>query len=171
MNNTNVINYMHRAIMMAAKGMNNGEFPIGALIVHDGNILTDNYTQEQTQHRRIVHAEFLVLNAVDQLQPSSVERSEMVLFTTLEPCIMCLGAAMTFGIRTIYYALESPIDGASKLIPHYFANEEHHLSYSLPTIQGDILREQSIELFKQYITIHPNDGAIKWTKMLLETVS
>jgi tRNA(adenine34) deaminase len=171
MNNTCVTHYMHRAIMMAAKGMNNGELPIGALIVHDENILAENYSQEQTQQRRIVHAEFLVLNAVDQLKPSSVERSEMVLFTTLEPCIMCLGAAMTFGIRTIYYALESPIDGASKLIPHYFANEEYHLGYSIPIIQGGILREKSIELFRQYVTIHPNDGTVQWIKMLLETVS
>ena len=171
MNNTNVTHYMHRAITMAEKGLNNGEFPIGAIIVHDGNILAENYTQEQTQHRRIVHAEFLVLDAVDQLQPSHPERSEMVLFTTLEPCIMCLGAAMTFGIRTIYYALESPIDGASKLIPHYFDKEEYHLGYSIPIIQGGILREKSIELFKQFVTIHPNDRAIQWTKMLLETVS
>ena len=42
MNNTNVVQYMHRAIIMAEKGMNNGEFPIGALIVHDGNILAEN---------------------------------------------------------------------------------------------------------------------------------
>ena len=104
MNNTNVTHHMHRAITMAEKGLNNGEFPIGSTIVYDGNILAENYTQEQTQQRRIAHAEFLVLDAVDQLQPSNVERSEMMLFTTLEPCIMCLGAAMTFGIKTIYYA-------------------------------------------------------------------
>ena len=58
MNNTNVTHYMHRAITMAEKGLNNGEFPIGSTIVYDGNILAENYTQEQTQQRRIAHAEF-----------------------------------------------------------------------------------------------------------------
>ncbi len=80
---------------------------------------------------------------------------------------MCLGAAMTFGIRTIYYALESPIDGVSKLLPHYFEKEKYRLGYSIPDFQGGILREKSIELFKQYMTIQPNDGTIQWIKMLL----
>ena len=84
---------------------------------------------------------------------------------------MCLGATMTFGIRTIYYALESPIDGVSELLPHYFEKEEYHLGYSIPDLHGSILQEKRIELFQQFVPIHPNDGAIQWANMLLETVS
>ncbi|MFX1252170.1 MAG: nucleoside deaminase [Promethearchaeota archaeon] len=171
MNNIDITKHMNVAINIASKALDEGELPVGAIIVHKDKILAEAYTQDRKQQRRLVHAEFLVLDQVDRLKPSTVERKSMMLFTNLEPCILCLGAAMAFGIGKIYYALESPIDGASKLLNHYFEKEENSLGYSIPAIQGGILREESKNLFKKYLTLHPKDGIIQWTKLLLERVS
>ncbi|MFX0065462.1 MAG: nucleoside deaminase [Candidatus Hermodarchaeota archaeon] len=166
-----ITKYMNKAISIATIALDEGELPVGAIIVHKDKILAESYTQDRKQQRRLAHAEFLVLDQVDKLKPSTVERKNMMLFTNLEPCILCLGAAMAFGIGKIYYALESPIDGASKLLNYYFDKKEYSLGYSIPDIQGGILREESKNLFKKYITLHPTDGIIQWTKLLLETVS
>ncbi|MFX0093273.1 MAG: nucleoside deaminase [Candidatus Hodarchaeota archaeon] len=170
MNNADILKFMNRTIIIATKALNKGELPVGAIIVHKNQIVAESHTRDQELQRRLVHAEFLVLEKIDKSQPSSVERKEMTLFTNLEPCIMCLGMAMAFGIGKIQYALESPIDGATKLLNYYFEKEEYSLGYSIPEIRGGILREQSKNLFRQYLDLHPTEGIIKWTKMLLETV-
>ena len=170
MNDENHQKFMKRALTIAKKGLDQGELPVGALIVQNNEIIAEAYAQDRTQQRRLVHAELLVLDIVDKLQPSHAERRTMSLFTTLEPCIMCLGAAMAFGIGNIYYALESPLDGACKLVNRYFEREEYGLGYSIPEIRSGILREQSIALFKQYLEMNVENGINKWTKLLLETI-
>lgn len=170
MTDSTVFDYMNETIKIAREALNKRELPIGAIIVHKDKILATAHTHDRKMKRRLVHAEFLVLEEVDKLEPSFEERKGMTLFTNLEPCFMCLGIAIAFGIGKIYYALESPIDGATKLLKHYFDKEEYSIGYNIPDIQGGILREESKDLFKEYLTLDSQNGIAKWTRLLLKTV-
>ena len=77
---------------------------------------------------------------------------------------------MTFGIGKIYYALESPIDGATKLLPQYFEKEEYSIGYNIPEVCGGILRKESIALFQEFSSINPTGGLSEWTKLLIKTI-
>jgi len=97
---------------LAEKALIDNEMPISAVIFHGDTIVSSSYTSERADKSFLVHAELKALLEADKQGYSIKSRKEMQLFTNLEPCMMCLGAAMTFFIGDIYYALEAPIDGA-----------------------------------------------------------
>src|SRR5688500_7857362 len=97
---------MARALEVAAEGMLAGEMPIGAVVVLDDEIVGEAHTQERAQGRLLVHADLLALDLADRRVGE--RRRRATLYVTLEPCLMCLGAAFTVRIRRVVYALESP---------------------------------------------------------------
>jgi tRNA(Arg) A34 adenosine deaminase TadA len=108
---------MGEAPRVAADGLAAGELPIGAVVVLDDAIVASAYTQERTQRRLLVHADLLALDAADRLVGR--RRRDATLYVTLEPCLACLGAAMTTMVGSVVYALESPSDGATSLVSEW----------------------------------------------------
>ena len=107
---------MHEALHVATAGLDAGELPIGAVVVLDDRVLAAAYTAERAERRRLVHAELRALDVADQIWPVPGKRADVRLFATLEPCLIFFGAAMSFGVGEIHYALESPGDGAVALV-------------------------------------------------------
>lgn len=103
--------FMALALEQARIGLDEGELPIGAVLVNDGQAITVAHTCEKAEQRRLVHAELLALDLADRLRPFPGRRSTTVLYTTLEPCMMCMGACINFGVSEVHYALASPTDG------------------------------------------------------------
>jgi tRNA(adenine34) deaminase len=148
----NIIEKMELTIKLAEEAMENGELPISAIIFLDDEIISKAYATEKTDKRFLVHAESKALLEADKKCFSVKDRKRMQLFTTLEPCMMCLGASLSFFIGEIYYALEAPMDGAVKFAQNLLQEECKEIpSYKLPKIEGGILREEAKELFKKYI--------------------
>ena len=108
--------YMRSSLELATQALEFGEFPIAAIIVLDGRIIASGSATEVRQKRYLGHAELLALEDADRLGLSLEQRRAARLFTTLEPCLMCMGAAMSFFLGEIHYALESPGDGAVSLV-------------------------------------------------------
>ena len=79
--------------------------------------------------RFLVHAELNALLEADKLKYEIPDRKKMQLFTTLEPCLMCYGSAMSFFIGEIYYSLKAPDDGALNLIRFNKFNNAFFLDY------------------------------------------
>ncbi len=79
---------------------------------------------------------------------------------------MCLGAAMSFGVGEIHYALESPGDGAVALARGWRRDEQALPSYRLPRIHGGTLRRESIALFNKYVARHSSGGAWEWARTI-----
>ena len=100
----------------AKKGMKVRELPIAAGLVMDDKLVITSYTKEISMKGRLTHAELLVLLEADKLSFTNQKKLESTLFTNLEPCMLCLGAAITFGVGRIVYSLESPYDGGTKLL-------------------------------------------------------
>ena len=107
--------YMEKVLHLASEALDNGEFPIAAMVVLDGEILSQAVTSEVREKRFLVHAELIALELADKLQLTYKQRIRAVLYTNLEPCLMCMGAAMSFFLGEIVYGLESPGDGALEM--------------------------------------------------------
>ena len=74
------------------------------------------YTQERALGRRVVHADLQALLQADEALGFTRASGELTLAVNLEPCLMCMGAAITLGVTRVWFALESPNDGAAELV-------------------------------------------------------
>ncbi len=156
--------FMREALSVARQGMDLGELPIGAVIVLNSQIIASAYTQEVTQGRLLVHADLLALEAADRLSPFPGKRRDAILYVTGEPCLMCLGAAMSFCIGEIVYGHEMPSDGAVSLVQGWQRPEEDFPNYRLPRITSGVLRQEGIDLFKEYVARHSTGAMWEWAK-------
>src|SRR6266702_3531168 len=75
----------------------------------------------------------------------------MTLYTTLEPCVMCLGAAMSFGIGRVVFALRAPADGAFTRLQGVAFGDATYSEYKMPELVGGVLEEESRSLFRRCI--------------------
>jgi tRNA(adenine34) deaminase len=160
--------YMRQTLTLAAEALEFGEFPIAAIVVLDDRIIARATASEQREGRFLVHAEQMALEQADRLRLSFDDRYRAKLFANLEPCLMCLGAAMSFFLGEIYYGLESPGDGAVDLVKSWVRKEADIPGYQVPKITGGLLREESIKLFEQYVSLRPPGPMRDWAKTLTE---
>jgi len=158
--------YMRHCLALAAEALEFGEFPIAAVVVLDGEIIGQGTATEQRERRFLGHAELLALEQADKRQLSFDERGRSRLFTTLEPCLMCMGAAMSFFLGEIVYGLESPADGGVGLVRAWVRKEEDMPGYQVPKITGGLLREESIRLFELYVARRPPGPKRDWAETL-----
>tara|TARA_B100001179_G_C18593388_1_gene405842 strand:- start:1771 stop:2223 length:453 start_codon:yes stop_codon:yes gene_type:complete len=95
---------MKRAISMAEKGMNsNAGGPFGAVIVKKGQIVAEGHNQVTSTNDPTAHAEMVVIrDACKKL--NSFQLDECILYTSCEPCPMCLGAIYWARPKEVYFA-------------------------------------------------------------------
>jgi tRNA(adenine34) deaminase len=158
--------YMRQSLALAAEALDCGEFPIGAIVVLDDRIVGRGTATEQREKRFLGHAELLALEQADKLHLSFEERRRARLFTNLEPCLMCMGAAMSFFLGEIVYGLESPADGGVGLVWAWKRREGDMPGYRVPKITGGLLRSESIQLFEAYVARRPPGPMRDWAQTL-----
>jgi tRNA(adenine34) deaminase len=162
--------WMAEALAMAEHGLSAGELPIGAVVVAGGSIVGRAFTQERTQGRLLVHAELLALDQADRTH--AVTRTDTVLYTTLEPCLMCLGAAATAMVDRVVFALASPGDGAAAVATRWererAVGDIPHVR--LPPVIGGVSAEESRELMRRFRAARPDgsDPLAAWVATLIE---
>ena len=109
-----------------------GSIPIGAVICDaEGNVLIRerNRTAEPGQrNRRIAHAE---ANALRRLDTAACDPDSVVLYTTMEPCPMCMGTAVMANIRHLRYAARDPYCGCVRWMHDDPYIRRKHLDYTL----------------------------------------
>jgi tRNA(adenine34) deaminase len=157
---------MGQALILAEEALGLGEFPIGAVVVLNDCIIAEGTTSEQREGRFLVHAELVALEEADKLGLSLDERRAAKLFTNLEPCLMCVGAAMSFFLGEITYGLESPADGAVDLVKGWIRREDDLPGYQVPRITGGLLWEESARLFERHAAQHPPGPMREWAETL-----
>lgn len=168
------LHFMRQTLALAELAIERGELPIAALVVLDGAaldraVIAQAHTAEVAEGRLLVHAELRALEQADRLKPFPGRRRDVILYTNLEPCLMCLGAAMSFMLGEIVYALESPSDGAAALAQGWQRDEAGFAEYRVPRIRGGVLRQESIALFCKWMDAHPEGGPVwEWAKSLAD---
>jgi tRNA(adenine34) deaminase len=163
--------FMAEALKVARLGLEHGEMPIGAIVVVDDEIIASQYTQERSAQRLLVHADLLAMEEADR--QIGKDRSRGTLYVTLEPCLMCLGAAFTSKLGRVVYGLESPSDGGAAAFVEWEKTRDESAmpGYSLPDLVGGVGRTESAELFARYAAGHSEDSwASAWARDLSRLV-
>lgn len=98
--------YMQLALKEAEIAAQNGEIPIGAVIVKNNQIIAKQHNLKETLNCATRHAELLAIEeASSKLQTWRL--NECDIYVTMEPCIMCCGALLQARINKIYYLINN----------------------------------------------------------------
>jgi tRNA(adenine34) deaminase len=104
-----VTDFMQAAIGQAQKAGRVGEVPIGAVIVRDGKVIAKAHNLRERKKNALYHAEILAINkACKKLR--SWRLCDCVMYVTLEPCAMCLGAITNARLKKVYFGARSTSD-------------------------------------------------------------
>jgi tRNA(adenine34) deaminase len=105
------VDYMRAAISQAVAAEADGEVPVGAVVVRDGEIVAVGRNRVIADHDPTAHAEIVALRAAgNALRNYRLDGCD--LYCTLEPCAMCAGAILHARIRRLVYAASDPKAGA-----------------------------------------------------------
>lgn len=152
--------FMTIALEQARQALEAGEFPVGCVIA-DGSAVLATGARKGTRKNRFNetdHAEMVALARLAQLDPAP-DRKNLVLYSTLEPCLMCLGATLIHGISQIVYGCEDAMGGGtacdlSGLTPLY---KDRRVN-----ILPGVMRAESLDLLKAYFQA-PGNAYLKDT--------
>ena len=135
--------FMKEALKEALKAGKRGDRPIGAVIVHNGQIISRGSSRSKTRKSDVAHAEnTAILKCQSFLKDNG---RECILYTTVEPCVMCLSTAVLANIRSIVFGLEDKYMNMKAFIQSnpYIRSRIHNY------ILG-ILESESIAVLQQY---------------------
>ena len=104
--------YMAEAIAEARRGAEEGETPIGAVAVLDDAMIARDHRRILLQRDPTAHAVLLTLQAAAR-KLDAKRLPEVTMFTTHEPCAMCIGALLEAQVRTLVYAVPDERRGAA----------------------------------------------------------
>lgn len=105
------VGWMQEALALAARAANEGEVPVGALIVRDGEILGLGWNRMIAAHDPTAHAEIQALRDAGR-RVGNYRLTGSDLYVTLEPCPMCAGAIVHARLRRVIYGTQDPKGGA-----------------------------------------------------------
>ncbi len=100
---TNHLYFMRRAIELSLENIKNGGGPFGAVIIKDGNIIAEGTNRVTTNHDPTAHAEINAIRKAAEVL-NSFDLSGCEIYTSCEPCPMCLGAIYWSHLDKMYYA-------------------------------------------------------------------
>jgi len=114
--------FMRAALKAARLAQELGEVPIGAVLVHEGQIIGQGYNLRETSQDPTTHAEMIAIRQ-GAAHLGSWRLLDCTLYVTLEPCVMCMGAIILARIPRVVYGCRDPKVGAAGSI-YNFADDE-----------------------------------------------
>jgi tRNA(adenine34) deaminase len=139
----NLERFMREALMEAEAAGQAGELPIGAVLVLDGEIIARGRARHQESKSQLGHAELsALLHGGEKLW---TDHKRAILFTSVEPCPMCLGAAVMADVPHIIYALNDRVVHSQLSIETNPYIRRHIKSYF-----GGVLEQRSVEIIGKY---------------------
>lgn len=102
--------WMAQALTLAQRGAEQGEVPVGALVVRDGEVIGQGWNQPISSHDPSAHAEIIALRDA-AVRVQNYRLSGATLFVTIEPCTMCFGGLMHARVERLVYGAREPRAG------------------------------------------------------------
>ncbi|MDR9416098.1 MAG: tRNA adenosine(34) deaminase TadA [Gracilimonas sp.] len=144
--------YMARAFMLAEQAFDEEEVPVGAIVVHQEQIIGKGYNQVERLNDPTAHAEMLAISAACETLNEKY-LTDCTLYVTLEPCPMCSGASVWSKMGTIVFGASDPRAGACGSIFNIASNNK--LNHQVEIIQG-VMEAESEHLLKAFFKSRRN---------------
>jgi len=156
MNSDKYPDFMDFAIREAEEAFRKGEVPVGAVIVFENKVVGRGHNLTESMHDATAHAEIVALSAAYRYF-DDWRLENCYLFSTLEPCAMCAGAAVHSRIKTIVYGAKDPKFGGCGSI--FNIPVERRLNHRIEVIGG--VRETEIAEMMKLFFQQVRDGKEK----------
>ena len=138
--------FMAAAIEEAEKALAHDDVPVGAVVVHQGEVVGAAHNERERRQDPTAHAETLALQAAARRR-GSWRLLDCVLYVTLEPCAMCAGAIVLARIPRVVYGTADPKAGAAGSVLDVLA--EPRLNHR-PQVTGGVLQPACAALLKDF---------------------
>ena len=137
--------YMKAALKLAQKAADEGEVPVGAVVVCDGKIVGRGRNRRETKKSAIHHAEIEAIEkACKKLGGWRLHKCD--LYVTLEPCPMCTGAIINARIKTLYYGAKDEKAGSCGTLVNLFDLPYNHK----PEVISGVMEEECANILKKF---------------------
>jgi tRNA(adenine34) deaminase len=138
--------WMREALIEARKAAEAGDIPIGAVAVRDGQIVGRGHNCREQSHDPTAHAEVVALRQAAQTL-GGWRTVGVTLYTTLEPCPMCAGAAVNARVPRIVWAADDPKRGAGGSVMDVLNHPDlnHHVA-----VTRGVLAEEATALLQAF---------------------
>jgi tRNA(adenine34) deaminase len=155
---------MHEALAEARLGLDEGECPVGCVVARmEGavpRIVARGHNRVESLARETAHAEMVAFeNAKEPLEPGA---SDVVLVSTLEPCVMCFGACFEVGVALVVFGLRAPADGGIARLDAPCSPGARS-----PALRGDVLAAESRALFGEFLRGRHGSRGMAYAEQLL----
>ncbi len=138
--------FMHAALAQARMAAEAGEVPVGAVLVHQGQIIATGHNAPIGTHDPTAHAEIQVLRE-GAVRLGNYRLEDCELYVTLEPCAMCAGAMLHARLKKVVFGAPDPKTGAAGSVLDLFA--QTRLNHQTE-VHGGVLAEACTALLQDF---------------------
>ncbi len=138
--------FMRRALLLAQKAAEEGEVPVGALLVVDNEVVGEGWNRPIASRDPTAHAEIIALRAGASVL-DNYRLGAATLYATLEPCAMCIGAVLNARVaRLVFGAWDAKAGACGSVID---LPREARLAHGLDVF-GGVCSEEAADLLRQF---------------------
>ena len=140
--------FMKAALDEARQALIADEFPVGCVLVHDGEVVVhgQRINSKAPAENELDHAEIVALRKLFALYPA-IDRRQITVYSTMEPCLMCYVTLLLNGIRKFVYGFEDVMGGGTNLDLQQLNPLYREMEID---IVPHVMRRESLELFKTF---------------------
>jgi len=137
--------FMEKALRLAQMAADEGEVPVGAVVVHNGKIISEGRNRRERGKNALCHAEIEAINGACQAL-GGWRLSGCDLYVTLEPCPMCTGAAINSRIDRVIFGAFDKKAGSCGSIVNLFELPYNHK----PEVMSGVCEEECSSILKEF---------------------
>jgi tRNA(adenine34) deaminase len=140
--------FMREALKEAQMGLGEGEVPIGAVAVKDGRIIARGHNRRNQMTDITRHAEMECIHDLSKSLDGNFDLSDIIIYSTLEPCAMCSGAMIHYGVKNVIYGEKDLVNGAAG--SKYDFLKQAHINITAGVLR-DECRDILLRFFEQQL--------------------
>ena len=141
--------WMNEALLLAKRAGDEGEVPVGAIVVREGEIIGRGWNRNIGLHDPSAHAEIMAMREAG-FRLTNHRLTSCTLYVTLEPCMMCAGAMIHARLYRIVFGASDPKTGAAGGKFDLLTNLAHNHA---PIVDGGCLADECSVLLKDFFRL------------------
>lgn len=143
---TDDLSFMQQALSLANRAEEQGEVPVGAVLVRDGKVIGEGFNSPISNQDSTAHAEIQAIRTANESQ-NNYRLPHSTLYVTLEPCAMCAGAIVHARIERIVIAAREPRAGAAGSVLNILEHEQLNHRCS---VEFGLCEEESASMLRKF---------------------
>lgn len=139
-------NFMRKALEQASMAAAKAEVPVGAVVVHNNQVIAEAYNERESLPSALAHAEILALEKATKAL-GRWRLTGCTLYVTLEPCVMCAGAIVQSRVDRVVYGAKDPKAGAVESL--YQVLSDARLNHR-PMLTSGVMAEECGQILSEF---------------------